>query len=181
MSTISTCFYATKSDLQSLLSPIEAQRRLQFVTTGLFDTPNVRSKASLLEEPHLGVVTNGDPNQEPRFLIADRDVVINIREIPQRRGGVKYAIDQQSNPQTVAFAPGGCHELSYLLAGQVGTFSADISSRALYELIRHEIRRQFAKVKAVYVGQEAEALLDAGWRLTANFKSPSMYDLKRNG
>lgn len=179
MSRNQVSFYATKGDLQALLLAIEAQRPLQFVAAGLFDSPSVEGRESLLDEPDIGTLTSGDPNHERRFLIADREVSISVREVPQRRGGVKYAVDQQSNPKTVAFVPGGSFGPSFLLAGQVGTISADPSSINLYESIRSEIRRMFTKIKTAYVGPEAEALLDAGWRLTASSKTPAIYDLKR--
>jgi hypothetical protein len=35
------------------------------------------------------------------------------------------------------------------------------------------------KIKSYYVSKMAAALLDEGWRLTSNTKSPSIYDLKR--
>jgi len=67
-----------------------------------------------------------------------------------------------------------------LIDGQVGTISDDPHSLELFHLFRKEIRRLFTKVKEFYVGKEAGELLDKGWRLTANAKSPALYDLKRD-
>jgi len=42
------------------------------------------------------------------------------RSVPQKRGGVLYAIDQVVNPAPVVVKPGGLFEDSCTIAGQVG-------------------------------------------------------------
>jgi hypothetical protein len=173
-------FFATKADLESLLRAVESERPLQFVLAGLFDSPQVQAMNSLLNVPTMGFAPSGDSNHEPRYLVAHRDLPIEVRSVPQRRGGMKYSVDQQTNQKTIVFLPGGVCEPTCLIAGQVGTISEDATSLELFQLFSRTLRREFAKIKSDYVGKEAGELLDKGWRLTANAKSPPLYDLKRN-
>lgn len=173
-------FFATSSDLRSLLRSVESKRPLQYVLTGLFDVPEIKKVESLADARDLGSVASGDPNHEAKYLVADRDTTIKIEIIPQRRGGVKYALDQRANPKTIAFQPAGRFEEGVLIAGHVSTISGDPDSSTLFRLFGNELQRQCSKVKSYYVGEEAEALLDRGWRLTSNAKSPTLYDLRRD-
>ena len=173
-------FFATKADLESLLREVESKRQLQFVETGLFDSPSVEPIHSLLGAPNLGHLSAGDHNQAPCYLVASQEIFIDVRPVPQRRGGTKYAVDQQQNPKTIAFRPSGAFGENCLIDGQVGTISDESSSLELFQLFRKQMRRQFTKVKEFYVGKEAGELLDKGWRLTANVKSPPLYDLRRD-
>lgn len=173
-------FFATKADMESLLRKIELQRPLQFFETGLFDSPRTKQIHSLIGIPNLGLLPVGDHNQGPCYLVASQESSIDVRPVPQRRGGIKYAVDQEQNPKTIALRPSGTFGESCLIDGQVGTISDDPSSLELFLLFRKEMRVQFTKVNEFYVGAEAMELLDKGWRLTANEKSPILYDLKRD-
>src|ERR1051325_1834555 len=173
-------FFATKADLESLLRTLESKRQLQFMMTGLFDSPKVEAIQSLFAVPDLGQVDVGDANQAVVYLVANRGSIIEVRPVPQQRGGVKFAVDQIANPTTIAFRPGGAFGEICLIPGQVGTTSDDRSSLELFHAFSKEVRHQFVKVRAFYVGKEAGELLDKGWRLTAHAKSPAAYDLKRD-
>lgn len=173
-------FFATKDDLESLLRAVESEQPLQFVIAGLFDSPNIEPMESLLGVSNLGSVAVGDANHEPAYLVARRGVPIEVQPVPQRRGGVKYSLDQLANPKTIAFRTGGTFGETCLIAGQVGTASDDSGSLELFKLFSKQIRHRFTKVKSFYVGREAGKLFDNGWRLTANPKAPSLYDLKRD-
>jgi ATP phosphoribosyltransferase regulatory subunit HisZ len=173
-------FFATKADVESLLRAVESKRQLQFVLTGLFDSPNVEKMQSLLAARNLGHMDVGDANQRAGYLVASREISIEVRPVPQQRGGVKYAVDQLANPTTIAFRPGGSFGERCLIAGEVGTTSDNPNSLELFQAFSKEVRHQFAKIKPFYVGKEAGELLDKGWRLTTNAKSPTLYDLKRD-
>lgn len=174
------CFFAGKSDLESLLRSIESKWQLQFVTAGLFDSPKVTSIESLLTSPDLGRLAVGDFVLAPRFLVVRREISINVEEVPQRRGSVKYAVDQLTNPKAIIVRPGGLFDEKCLISGEVSTASNDADSLELFRAFAQAIRTQFTKVNDYYVGKEAGDLLDNGCRLTANVKSPIIYDLKRD-
>lgn len=171
-------FFATRADLELVLRVLESTRALQFVVAGLFDSAHVQTKDSLLSTPSLGIVKFGDLNHETRYLVANRDLPIQIRTVPQRRGGVKFALDQQANPRSIAFQAGGQLGERCLIAGQVGTASDDQNSLELFRKFSRAFQDQFTKIKSYYVGKEAAELLKKGWRLTSNAKSPALYDLK---
>lgn len=173
-------FFATKADLESLLRPLETERRLQFALAGLFDSPDFQPMPSLLVATNLGKPGVADANQSPAYLVAPCETSIEARPVPQRGGGSKYALDQLANPTAIAFRPGGSCGEQCLIAGQVGTASDHASSLELFHAFTKELRRQFTKIKSFYVGKEAGELLDKGWRLTNNAKSPALYDLKRD-
>ena len=171
-------FFATKDDLSSLLRAVESDRRLQFVVGGTFDEmPDVKAQDSLLGSLDLEGATS--TINSAIYLLSAPGTSVEIERIEQRRGGVRYAVDQFANPKTVVLRPGGQLE-GCIVAGQLGTASDDPSSLELFQFIRKRVRRLFTKVKAFYVGNEASELLDKGWRLTANVKSPPLYDLKRD-
>jgi hypothetical protein len=172
-------FFATKADLERLLRAIEAKLELQFVRTGLFDVP-IQNRALTLIDSSLGIAVKGDNNQEATYLIANPMESIQIRAVPQHGGGAKYAVDQQANPKTIVFRPGGAFCGTSIIAGYVGTISEDPTSLTLFQLFSKETKRQFNRIKSFYVGTEAGELLNQGWRLTSSVKSPPLYDLTRD-
>lgn len=173
-------FFAAAPDLESLMRVVEANRQLQFVKTGLLDTHDFERRSSLLDIPGIRRASVSDPSQAPAYLVARGDVAIRARPIPQRGGGLKYALDQLANPETVVLRLGGISEEGCLLAGQVGTASANPDSVDLYRVFCTALVSQFTKMKSYYFGNEAAELLERGWRLTSSAKSPRIYDLRRD-
>lgn len=163
-----TAFFATKDDLLQLIGCLTGVRPLQFVVGGLFDSSTIQS---------MLVLSNPDPTIN--YLVADRDLVIQVRVVSQRNGNQKFAIDQFMNPKTIALRAGGLIEDHCLIAGQVGTTNDDQISLGLYKWFSTEMRKRFSKIKSYYVGAEALRLLDSGVRLTHNPKAPPLYDLTR--
>jgi hypothetical protein len=170
-------FFASKSDLEFLQQGIETKHRLQFVEAGLFDVV-LQTRTETLLGPNFGIALKGDGNHEITYLVADLATAIQVRAVPQHKGGVKYAIDQQMNPGTIVFRPGGTYGENVLIAGFVGTISDAASSLAIFQLFKREINAQFKGIKSFLVGREAAVLLQKGWRLMNNVESPSLYDLK---
>ncbi|MEW6536851.1 MAG: hypothetical protein AB1454_14670 [Candidatus Auribacterota bacterium] len=164
-----TPFFATDNDLAKLFEKILAKRNLKFILCGLFDEPIIHSKK-----------TDSQFNPFSNYLVADYDLVIKVRSVPQKKGGKKFAIDQLENPKTVGLHLGGLIENHRLVAGQIGTATEDKTSLEIYKLLAKEIRKEFEKIKSYYVGKEASCLLDEGTRLTATKKSPQEYDLFRD-
>lgn len=179
MPTLQLGFFAARADLEEVLRAIEGRHTLRCAKAGLFDSPSVQTWEALSSIPGLGVAACGDAAQEQAFLVADARTPLRVRHVPQRDGGSKFAIDQLANPECITFRPGGTYTGTAVIAGQIGTTSASPESRSLFGLFASEIRRRFGKIASYYVGKEAMALLEAGHRLTANVKSPSLYDLRR--
>ena len=171
--------FATNADLVALIQKIESKRELQYLKAGLFDAPDLNGRPSLLNDASLGAALIGDNAQEIRYLVADRDVRIEVRPVPQHSGGTKYAIDQKVNPKTIVFRPGGVFNKMAVISGDAETISEDPKSLALFQLFSKEIKSQFDKIKSYYVGKAAAQLLGKGWRLTSSVTSPSLYDLTK--
>ncbi len=100
-----------------------------------------------------------------------------MRPVPQRRGGTKYAVDQQANPGTVVIRPGGKYGDSALIAGMVGTVHHDAQAEMLLKAFSTPLRRDFTRVKSYIVGPEAKKLHDRGLRLTKSLHAPPELDL----
>lgn len=179
MASLGTDFFATRRDLEEVLRAVESATALQYVEAGLFEGPPPAAMDSLLAWPDLGVSKHGDQAHEVTFLVAERGARVEVREVPQRRGGVRHAIDQQINPATISLCPGGVFGDAAIIAGSIGTISGDAASRALFRLFDRAIASRFEKIRSYRVGAEAAAMLDAGARLTARVKAPPLYDLAR--
>jgi hypothetical protein len=164
-------FFATGADLRALLASVELARPVEYVQAGLFESPAPHRMSSLLGDPRLGLSASGDHNHNPSFLVVDRGERVVVRPVPQRRGGVKYAIDQQVNPKSVRIRPSGVFQPNCIIAGDVGTLSEDPKSLGLFELFQKQIRSMFTAVRDNFLGEEALVLLDRGWRLTGNAKA----------
>ena len=169
--------FATRADLEPGVRAIESVRKLQYVLCGLFDSAALTAHGSLLEAEDLGVNRTGQHITGPCYLVADALRRIEVRVVPQRRGGTKYAVDQLDNPGSITILPGGLYQ-NCLLAGQIGTIGTDDVALTLFRDYSQEVTRGFKKVKEYRVGPEAVKLLDRGTRLTTSAKSPSEYDLK---
>ena len=154
-------FFATGADISSLAKAINLMHPVQFVVAGLFDTPVAEVSYELV-----------NPMPLTTYLVVDRNSLISIRTVPQRGGGVKYAIDQMQNSNATSFRFGGFLE-DRLVAGQFGASE----SNELSSIISKLMRKQFEKIKSYYVGPEAVRLLDSGVRLTPTSKSPETYEL----
>lgn len=172
-------FFATRSDLEPLLTSVERKRPVKYVEAGLFDASTVAEWTSFTDIPQFGVATRGDTNQEPEFLVAPAQTVVQVRTVPQRRGGSKFAVDQEVNGDSIALRPGGRLGSVAVIAGRVGTVSDSAESRSLFDDVARELKQRFTKIRSYQVGAEAERLLDGGYRLTASIRSPPLYDLKR--
>lgn len=160
--------YATQRDLSALVKEVCSLRLIEFVAAGLFD----QAVPTVLNDPEKLLPFTA-------YLVYDKGLDITVRPVPQRKGGVKYAVDILENPHTVDLSCGGLLEGQRLIAGQVGTITTGKPAEEIYALFAKVIRRKFEKIKSYYVGPEAVELLDNGLRLTPTAKSPETYDLVR--
>lgn len=168
--------FATKDDWHSLLARVEEQLAVYYVLGGRLTEPLCRIKTyQQLED--LGSASSGNASSERICLCVRDDTEIEIRSIEQRNGGQLDFVDQQSNPDTIALKSGGRFGGNVIVAGQIGTISGSDWSLRAFAIFQKEVRKQFEQVKSYHVGKEARSLLEQGWRLTANVRSPGEYDL----
>jgi hypothetical protein len=150
---------------------------LALTECGLFDEP--QPKNFLFNEmQNLGISATGNHLTDKTFLLHDVSATIVAREVPQRRGGVKYSIDQQKNSRTVGLKSGGAFGEKIVIAGQLGQGTGDSFSDEPAARLLRELRKQFKKINSYYVGPYADAILKSGGRLTINVAASTEYDLK---
>jgi hypothetical protein len=168
-------FFATRSDLESLLRLAEEGQSLIYVGAGLFADPERPCFSTGLAIPNLGSSQSGDSVQDPSFIVLTKGSPVAIRDVPQRAGGVRYAVDLLKNPGGMEFHPGGLHGDS-LIAGRIATLSQD--SFDVYGLFQSALSRLFGWVKGWRLGPEAASLFNTGRRLTTGVATSSDYDLR---
>jgi hypothetical protein len=171
-------FFATAEDLRTVFDRVEARWRLAYTLTGLFETPELTTTPAgeaiptlHSPPPHAGAIAGY------QYLVTAVNDPVVVREVPQRRGGVRYAVDQLANPRSVALMPGGLYPPDIRLYGRVGTASDAEFSVRLYRTFASAICGLFLRVGAYYVGRQAEEFWRGGQRLTIGANSPLEYDL----
>ncbi|MGZ5244619.1 MAG: hypothetical protein ACXWW0_11925 [Bacteroidia bacterium] len=175
-------FFALLEDIKPIMENIESSVDLQYYRTGLLDNSNIPNYKSFKEIPDLGFTSSGDWNGTDAYLVVKKRILLNIREIQQRSGGIKFAVDQLMNPKSISLKLGGIYKNSenVIVAGRVATASDDEVSLELYKIFSTNIKKQFKKIGAFYVGSSAEEKLKLGWRLVTNEKLSKEFDLTTN-
>src|SRR5579872_6190383 len=102
-------FYATAFDLGSVLTELEAKQSLQYTLIGLFSDNDLRTCFSYSDIDGFGHAAHPTAVANPSYLLALRGTAVISVEVPQRSGGVLFAVDQRSNPDTIVLRPGGRH------------------------------------------------------------------------
>jgi hypothetical protein len=170
-------FYATRKDLLDLLDDFESRREVRYAEAGMFDRDDVFVYWTAMEIPNLGAIDAPNPHQGRILLVGGADVQFSMRAVPQRRGGMKFALDQKENPDTVSLLPGGQFDDQTVVAGNFATCTDSAASLALLGLLSQIAKEKWKEIKSYLVGPQAEAVLDAGGRLTAGLRPE--YDLHR--
>lgn len=178
MSRNQVLFYATARDLTPVMSSLEERKNIQYTLTGLFKVRKLQTYLSYVDIPDFGQASHPTAVANPTYLVSLRGTVLRIREVPQDSGGLRYALDQRLNEDTIAFSPGGRYGKDVILYGTVGTVSTSITSKALYDLFAMFIRESFERRREFFVGSEALDLSKAGIRLTIGAFTPPEFDLR---
>jgi hypothetical protein len=168
--------YATKHDFETLFDIVEAIQPLYYARTGLRCEPTALTFASGKDLPDLGFSGGAGAGSDASYLVG-YTAAFESRLITQREGGVLYAFDQLNNPNTIVLRPGGRYLDACLIAGQIGSTSTENVSEKLYDTFSKNLRKQFARVRAYWVGPEAMSEWRKGLRLTIGVNSSSAYDL----
>lgn len=171
-------FFATRADLAAGLRVVEQTEAVQFVVDEMRDDRAFTVIDALSAHPALGSSIGTSVIASPRYQIFRRGEIPRPREVPQRRGGVKWVIEPTSD--SLRLICGGVHAATgALLAGELQqSVNASRRSRELFERVGRELFRGFTRVRLYSVGPEALARLRAGYRLaTIGVESPREYDL----
>jgi hypothetical protein len=173
-----TNFYATYSDVEEVLALFETKERVTYVLTGLFDTNVPQTFETFRAINSLSVSTAGDANDVASYLIVTHRNKVATREVPQRIGGTKFAVDQNSNPDSLYFRSGGTFSNKIIVPGTIGIIHQTSVSKKLYGALLRIIVKNFSRVRSYYVGPEALTLWKGGMRLGLSLKASPQIDLR---
>ena len=115
-------FFATAEDLVPVLLSVEERIRIKYTPFGHFDTPDVKSFASIRDLPTLFV-----RRQTNRLLLArsivvtELDGVVASRRIARYDDTTVWSIDQLENADSTVLSHGGFFGDDVLLYGEVRT------------------------------------------------------------
>ena len=171
-------FFATREDLEPLLAAVERAVPVKYVHKGRFHSPDLETYASGLEIPRLGLAPYESAVLSESYLVVLKERAVEPRSVRENDGVVRYRVDEILNPAAVTFTPGGRWGDDVLLHG-VLVSSAHSEAQTVWKPFVAYVRKSFHKIKAFWVGPHAEALLDAGKRLTIAEQSPREFDLIR--
>jgi hypothetical protein len=171
-------FFADRTDMEIIIQELEKSMKIRYVRAGLFDSPEPEYFSSLLDLTNLGYAPTGDWNLNDFVLIVASQDEINVRTVQQRKGGNKYAIDQEINPKSVLIVLSGIYNDNVLVAGKIGTISSNPFSSEVFLFMTKLVKRHFIKKAEFYLGPAAKSKLENGWRLVTNVTSPTEYDIK---
>lgn len=171
-------FYATASDLSPLLLSLEAEKKIQYTLTGLFETSEPQIYFSYADIPDFGRPNHPTAGANSPCILSPQGTALYVRPVPQIAGGIRFSISQRGNDDTVAFSPGGLYGNDVLLYGEISTISDSATSKNLYKFLAKLFRKHFTKVREFLVGPEALALSKSGLRLALSGSTPPEFDLK---
>ena len=172
-------FFALPSDLLSVFDRAEAKGPFSYTLTGLFEKPQLQVYSSGANLPSLHLPAASQSHVCATYLVTPAALRVTVRSVPQRAGGVRYAVDQLMNADSTTFTHGGLHSPEVLISGQVATVSDTQIAKKIQSAFSNAIAKLFSRVNAVYVGPGAFELLQRGCRLTFNARAPREYDLER--
>lgn len=171
-------FFATRSDIYPVLKSAESKLSVEYVECGLFVDDSVTRLPSLSGLQSLGVSNTGDPNTDATYMVVPSGAKVAIRTVPQRRGGVKFALDQLMNPGSVVLRLGGeVRGSRSILAGSLASVHTDAGARKVSSVFAEVLAGSFTKVKAFWLGEEAFARWKDGWRLCFKATETTEFDL----
>jgi hypothetical protein len=171
-------FYATYDDIGEVLEKLEAREDVMYVQTGLFDSDRPHIFESYKAINSLAVSVDGDANHVPGYLIMRKASQIVMRKVPQKSGGIRFAVDQNLIPDSLYFQSGGMCSNTIIVPGRIGIVHQTAISKGLFEIFARFMVKNFSKVKSYYVGREAYALWRNGMRLGLGLKASTDIDLR---
>ncbi len=172
-------FFGLKEDLISIIKFIESNFEIKYVSAGLKDEIPFCIDTLFEDMSNIGNVKYGDWNHNEKYLILPKTKDLVIEDIPQRKGGIKYAIDQKENNESVVLFLGGQHKDNAIIASKIGTISETEFSKNIFKFASKYIKKHFKKINKFYVGTEAlKKSRQEGVRLTTDVNSSLEYDLK---
>lgn len=171
-------FFALKQDLYSIIKSVQQTVGLQYIMTGAYDSLDIHVYNSLEEYSDLGIKKSGE-HQSESFLVLEKNWNLNVREVKQIDGSIKYFVDQLQNENSVVLWPGGVYENQYLICGHVGTVKMSDTSKKIFGTFQKSIKKQCPNRTGRFWYSDKVKDMNGQIRLiTINVNQPKEYDLK---
>ena len=164
-------FFATKEDLYELLKFIETNFNIHYAEAGLLDE-RVSCISSLYTAVEFNHIEYGDWNFNEIYIIIPKDKKLKIREVPQRAGGIKYAVDQRENDESIEISLGGKYKDEAIIASKIATISQTEFAKNMMKQLSIYFKK-IKKIEEFYVFPEALKIAAKGVRLTTDIRYPS--------
>lgn len=174
-------FFATLTDITPIIRVIEKSYPMKYYKMGLFDSKSSEYFNSVLEIPNFGTPLSGDWNKDLRVMAIPENLSLTIREVPQKKGDMKYAIDPLLNQTSICFQFGGIYREGILVAGNCFTTTSSEFALQVFKDFSTHMKRDFRRIDRFFIGKEAEQKLKEGWRLVQDEGISKEYDLTLNG
>lgn len=173
-------FFATPDDLLPVLLGSEARQPVAYTLCGHVHEPSVVRYYTARDLPTLFLPASTESALSgAAYLVTEAGTDVILRPLSPFEEKQRWAVDQLYNPHSIILRHGGLYGDNVLLQGEVRTANKTKVALRLQRAFDAAIRRSFVKIRAFYVGRQAEALLDSGWRLTAAQQCPKDLDLRR--
>jgi hypothetical protein len=173
-------FFATPEDLLPVLLSVEARQSVAYTLCEHLHEPRVDRFLTAHELPTL---FQPAPFESAvlgaAYLVTESATDIVLRQLSPFEGKDRWAVDQLCNPDSTVLRHGGLYGDNVLLRGEIRTAHKTKVALRLQRAFDAAVRKHFVKIRWCYVGREAEALLDSGYRLTAAQQCPTESDLRR--
>jgi len=167
--------FATNEDLIELSKFIESHFNIHYAEAGLLNT-KVSCISSIQTAIEVNHIEYGDWNFNKMYMILPKEKDLQIREIPQRGGGVKYSIDQMKNEESVVIFLGGKYK-GAIVASKIGTISQAEFAKNFMKILSVYFKKNFTNIKGFYVSSRALEEAKKGLRLTTNLNNTIEHDL----
>ncbi len=166
-------FFVKKKELGELLDRVNIHFNIYYVKSGLFDSNIIEKLSTPITSNYLSSNINGDWVHNERFLILNKLDELIIRDIEQRRGGIKYAIDALKNNNSLLIVLGGEYDNKTIIASEIHYSTKSDFTKEFLKVFRNELKKNTTKYSDWYVSNKIES----STRLTTSIDSPEEYDL----
>lgn len=169
-------FYGVQGDLFKIIESLESIFEIKYAQAGLLNE-KPSCILSLSNNSEVGNVKYGNWNFNPKFLILPKDKELKIRSVEQKKGGIKYAVDQMENDDSVVIYLGGTYQNTAIIASKIATLKDSKFAKDILIHVSNYMKNNFNNVKGFFVSSIAVDKSTEGYRLTTDVDSHVDYDL----
>ena len=174
-----TNVFALNEDLLPGLESFDSNGRVGYFPMGVFETAPTQMLSSLLLHDGLGVNRSGSHIAGDSFLVVPSSQQLVVRQIHTRRHGIRFAVDQEANPDSIVFRPPGLYDSQTLIVGHITTTARSRESLELLRDFSVTLTKGFSKIRGYKIGPRALEFLRSGNRLvTISIRTPREYDFR---